>query len=82
MNSVYKHYNLNFLFITLLNCFQNSVLIIASGEDKILPSTQEAQRLSQFFINKTVVLLPNNGHSCLLEKDVDLYEILLEKSCL
>lgn len=69
-----------FIDETLLNRFQNSVLIIASGEDKILPSTEEAQRLSKFFVNKRVVFLPNNGHTCLLEKDVDLYEIMFKKS--
>jgi pimeloyl-ACP methyl ester carboxylesterase len=69
-----------FIDETLLNRFQNSVLIIASGKDQILPSAQEAKRLSKFFVNKRIVLLANNGHSCLLEKDVDLYKIMLEKS--
>lgn len=59
-----------------LNSFKNQVLIIASLEDQILPSIEEAKRLSKIFINKRIVILPNSGHSCLLEKDINLFKII------
>ena len=51
-------------------------LIIASGRDLILPSVQEAERLSHLLSQAQTVVLPNSGHACLLETDVNLHEIL------
>lgn len=59
-----------------LRNFTRPVLIIASALDDILPSTEEASRLSLLFPNTQLKILPFSGHSCLLEKDINLYEIL------
>lgn len=59
-----------------LNQFMNQVLIVASGKDRLLPSLEEAERLSSIFPKNKIFILPDSGHSCLLEKDVDLYSIL------
>ena len=51
-------------------------LIIASADDKLLPSLPEAYRLKRTFRNAYVVVLSESGHSCLLESGVNLYDIL------
>ncbi len=51
-------------------------LIIASAEDKLLPSLPEAYRLKRAFHKAYVVVLPESGHSCLLESGVNLYEMM------
>jgi pimeloyl-ACP methyl ester carboxylesterase len=51
-------------------------LIIASGSDRLLPSTLEADRLVQFMPNARKHVLPHSGHACLLEAEIDLYEIM------
>ncbi|MEA5572421.1 alpha/beta hydrolase [Calothrix sp. UHCC 0171] len=51
-------------------------LILASLEDRLLPSATEAERLNQLFPNSQIVTLPNSGHACLLEADINLYKIL------
>ncbi len=53
------------------------VLLIAGRDDRILPSEAEAQRLSNIFPNSQIIVLPHSGHACLVEKDVNLYKILL-----
>jgi pimeloyl-ACP methyl ester carboxylesterase len=53
-----------------------SILILASGADRLLPSKREASRLSQRFPRATTVLLPESGHACLLEDEIDLSAIL------
>jgi len=59
-----------------LQSFSHPVLIVASGEDKLLPSVDEAYRLQQFIPQTKISILPHSGHCCLLEKNVDLVEIL------
>ncbi|MBW4417781.1 MAG: alpha/beta hydrolase [Myxacorys californica WJT36-NPBG1] len=51
-------------------------LILASTKDKLLPSLTEAYRLKPAFQDARVVALPESGHACLLEKNVNLLEIL------
>lgn len=51
-------------------------LVVASGRDCVLPSTQEADRLVASLPQAQKYLLPDSGHACLLESDVNLYEIL------
>ncbi len=65
-----------------LNQMKQPVLIIASGSDRLLPSVLDAQRLSSLLPNTKVVILPNSGHACLLEKDLDLYQILKSQNFL
>jgi pimeloyl-ACP methyl ester carboxylesterase len=52
------------------------VLVIAGAEDKLLPSVQEAQRLVNILPNGKITILPNSGHACLLEKNINLYQII------
>lgn len=54
------------------------VLILASGADLLLPSLVEAQRLASLLPHAQVVELPDSGHACLLEAEVNLYEILCD----
>jgi pimeloyl-ACP methyl ester carboxylesterase len=59
-----------------LRTLSQPVLAIAGGADRLLPSVEEAQRLANCLPNAKIVLLPESGHACLLERDVDLYQIL------
>lgn len=51
-------------------------LILASGKDRLLPSLTEAYRLKSNFQKAEVAVLPESGHTCLLEANVNLYHIL------
>lgn len=51
-------------------------LILASVKDRLLPSLPEAYRLKANFQKAEVVMLPESGHACLLEADVNLYRIM------
>jgi pimeloyl-ACP methyl ester carboxylesterase len=51
-------------------------LIVAGAQDKLLPSISEAQRLVQLLPSAQMVVLPQSGHACLLEQQVDLSKIL------
>lgn len=52
------------------------VLILASEADRLLPSQREAKRLARFLPNTTIVQLPDSGHACLLENQLNLSAIL------
>lgn len=52
------------------------MLVIASAFDRLLPSLTEARRLVKILLNAQLVVLPNSGHACLLEQDINLYEIM------
>ena len=52
------------------------ILLIGSREDLILPSVEEVERLAKIFPQATVVTLPSSGHACLVEPDIDLYQIM------
>ena len=51
-------------------------LIIASAADRLLPSLPEAYRLKLAFHNAYVIVLPESGHTCLLESGVNLYDMM------
>ncbi|MBD2504946.1 alpha/beta fold hydrolase [Anabaena azotica] len=51
-------------------------LLIAGGSDRLLPSVNEITRLANIIPNSQPVILPDSGHACLLEEDVNLYEIM------
>lgn len=53
------------------------VLLLASAADRLLPSVDEASRLSRLLPNSRVVVLPKSGHACLLEADVNLHQIMV-----
>ena len=52
------------------------VLLIGSEKDRILPSVAEVKRLAKIFPHSEVVTLPYSGHACLIETDINLYEIM------
>ncbi len=59
-----------------LHSLTQPVLVIASNEDRLLPSLAEAKRLVNLLPNSKMVVLPKSGHACLLEADINLYEIM------
>ncbi|WP_298911173.1 alpha/beta hydrolase [uncultured Nostoc sp.] len=52
------------------------VLLIAGGSDRLLPSVTEVKRIANILPSTKIVVLPNCGHACLLEEDINLYDIL------
>jgi pimeloyl-ACP methyl ester carboxylesterase len=57
-----------------------SILLIAGASDRLLPSVQEARRLVNIFPNSKIALLPDSGHACLLEHNINLYQILQQQN--
>lgn len=57
-------------------------LILAGGADRLLPSVEEARRLTAVLSDAKMTVLPDSGHACLLEKETDLYEILARQNFL
>ncbi|MFM6099124.1 MAG: alpha/beta hydrolase, partial [Dolichospermum sp.] len=50
--------------------------------DRLLPSVTEITRLANILPNSKTFILPNSGHACLLEEDVNLYQILKDNDFL
>lgn len=67
---------------TQLRHLTQPVLLIAGDADRLLPSVMEVQRLANWLPNAEIVVLPDSGHTCLLEKDVSLYDILKQHNFL
>jgi len=65
-----------------LSSLVQPILLIASGNDNLLPSITEARRLKADLQNSKIVILPYSGHACLLEEGVDLSEIIRENEFL
>jgi pimeloyl-ACP methyl ester carboxylesterase len=65
-----------------LSCLTQEVFLIAGAGDRLLPSVEEVRRIAAILPNAQVLVLPNSGHACLLEKDINLYEILKENNFL
>lgn len=61
---------------TQLRRLTQPVLVIASALDRLLPSMAEARRLVKIFPDVQMIVLPYSGHACLLEADINLYEIM------
>ncbi|MCU0551811.1 MAG: alpha/beta hydrolase [Leptolyngbya sp. Prado105] len=61
-----------------LRSLETPTLILASAKDRLLPSLTEAYRLKANLQQADVVVLPESGHTCLLEQDVNLYQILAQ----
>lgn len=59
-----------------LSRVRQPVLILASKADRLLPSQREAERLARLLPNTTIVQLPDSGHACLLENQLNLSVIL------
>lgn len=52
------------------------VTIVAAENDKLVPSVQEAQLMSERMKDCKVILLPGHGHACLLSNHFQLNSIL------
>ncbi|NJO76377.1 MAG: alpha/beta hydrolase [Leptolyngbyaceae cyanobacterium RM1_406_9] len=52
------------------------VLLIGSRGDRLLPSVTEVNLLAQQLPNAKVLTLPDSGHACLLESDINLYQLM------
>lgn len=63
---------------TELKKLQGQVLLIASAADQLLHSLSHARFLLKQIPKAQMVALPRSGHACLLERDVDLHQILWE----
>jgi pimeloyl-ACP methyl ester carboxylesterase len=59
-----------------LQLLTQPVLLIGSGGDRLLPSVNEISRLVDILPNTQTLILPNSGHACLLEENVNLHQIL------
>lgn len=57
-------------------------LILASAKDRLLPSIAEARELSDTLPNAQIRVLPDSGHTCLLENGFDLDALLQENEFL
>ncbi|ACB49438.1 hypothetical protein cce_0086 [Crocosphaera subtropica ATCC 51142] len=65
-----------------LALFEKPILLLASQEDKLLPSVDEGKELVNYFPNSSLTILPESGHACLLETDVNLLKILQQNNFL
>jgi pimeloyl-ACP methyl ester carboxylesterase len=60
-----------------LQQLRQPTLVIGSGRDRLLPSAAEGRLLAQQIPRSWLHSIPQGGHAVLLERDVDLHEILL-----
>lgn len=58
-----------------LRQIEQPTLVIASGRDCVLPSVEEATRLTHLLPQARRYILTESGHACLLESDVYLHDI-------
>jgi pimeloyl-ACP methyl ester carboxylesterase len=56
--------------------------LLAGAADRLLPSLSEAEHLVKVLPNAEMVVLPHSGHACLLEREVNLYEIIKDRKFL
>jgi pimeloyl-ACP methyl ester carboxylesterase len=59
-----------------LRSLTQPVLLLGSASDQLLPSVTEVNRLANILPNAKTLVLPYSGHACLLEKEINLYEIM------
>lgn len=55
-------------------------LIVAGAADDLLPSVTEARKLTNLLPHGKMMILPQSGHACLLETEVNLYKILIQQN--
>lgn len=67
---------------TQLHRLTQPVLILAGAADKLLPSVREAERLVNLLPDAKMLVLRHSGHTCLLETDVNLFEIIKSQNFL
>lgn len=59
-----------------LQQIEQPTLLVAGRRDCLFPSVAEAERLAAHIPHAKVHVLPHSGHACLLEADVDLFDIM------
>lgn len=59
-----------------LASIRQPTLLIAGDADRLLPSKTEIQRLAQRLPHAQTLTLPESGHACLLETQVNLYALM------
>jgi len=52
------------------------VTLIASAKDKLVPSIKEARLMTQQMPNAKMIVLPDEGHTCLLSSKFSLMQVL------
>ena len=57
-------------------------LIIAAKNDRLLPSVAESQRLAEQCLDSQRIILPYSGHTCLLEPEINLLQLLTQTNFL
>ncbi len=62
-----------------LRSITQPTLLVGSATDRLLPSLSEVTYLAEMLPQAQVFVLPNSGHACLLEMDVNLYEIMKQQ---
>lgn len=67
---------------TQLHRLTQPVLLVAGAADRLLPSVSEAKRLVKLLPDAKMVVLRHSGHTCLLEMDVNLFEIMKSENFL
>jgi pimeloyl-ACP methyl ester carboxylesterase len=60
-----------------LQQLKQPTLMIISGNDRLLPSALEGRLLAHQIARSSLHFIPEGGHSVLLERDINLHEILL-----
>lgn len=55
-------------------------LLIAGAADALLPSVEEAQKLTKLLPQGQMTVLPQSGHACLLETAINLHQILVQEN--
>ncbi|ASC69177.1 Putative aminoacrylate hydrolase RutD [Halomicronema hongdechloris C2206] len=65
-----------------LETIQQPVLLLAAAADRLLPSVPEAERLARRLPHAQLRVLPHSGHACLLERDINLFNILQKEQWL
>ncbi|KAL8557509.1 hypothetical protein ACS0TY_004811 [Phlomoides rotata] len=63
-----------------LHAVKAQTLILASGQDQLLPSTEEAERLSKVLPNCQIQIFEDKGHALFLEEGVSFLSILIGAS--
>jgi pimeloyl-ACP methyl ester carboxylesterase len=64
------------LDIAIPNLIGIPTLLIAGECDRLLPSKLEVQIIQRQLPQSKTIFLPNSGHACLIEKDLNLAEII------
>lgn len=59
-----------------IHAVKSEAMILASGKDFMLPSTNEAQRLRNLIKESKVRVFRNNGHALLLEDGINLLTVI------